>query len=93
MAWRLYVIPSIGTGARDDVYRPKYVEALGVNYSAMPYKRGVAFLVAADVSDEQDAALGKEADVERVSGDTRQIKDPDARALLTRAFRLGPITR
>jgi len=57
MAWHLYIIPAIGNGTKDDPRRPKYIQALGVEWSGMDYGFQPTFLAAADVDALQHAGL------------------------------------
>jgi hypothetical protein len=57
MAFRLYLVPAIGTGAPTDPRRPKYLSAMAVAYSGMDYGFQPVFLIAADLSPANDAAV------------------------------------
>lgn len=63
MAFRLYLVPQIGTGDARDQRRAKYISALGVPYTAMDFGFQPVFLVAADLSPANDAAVVANADV------------------------------
>ena len=68
MAWHLYIAPALGDGSKNDVRRPKYIADADppVSFSGMDYGFQPVFMVGADVSDAQDAALVALGDVRRV---------------------------
>jgi len=59
--YRLYITPSLGTGSDEDRWRPAYFD--GVAKAAMYYGGQMLFLVAADLTPAQDAAIIANADV------------------------------
>jgi hypothetical protein len=61
MAFRLYIVPAIGSGTPINPRRPKYFD--GFRYSGMDYGFQPIFLVAADLTAPQDAAIVANADV------------------------------
>ncbi len=63
MAFRLYIVPQIGTGTSTDPRRAKYIAALGVPYTAMPFGFQPCFCACADLSVANDAAVVANADV------------------------------
>lgn len=68
MAWHLYVVPGIGDGSKTDARRPKYIADADppVSFNALGYGFQPVYMVAADVSDPQDATLSGLADVRKV---------------------------
>jgi hypothetical protein len=62
MAFRLYIVPQIGTGTSQDPRRAKYLSALG-GASSMDFGFQPCFLVAIDLSPANDAAVVAHADV------------------------------
>lgn len=56
-----YVVPLVGTGARGDAFRPKYVPALGVQWLACDLPRHWV-IVWADATPAQDATIAANAD-------------------------------
>jgi len=63
MAFRLYIVPVIGTGSgRDDARRPKYFETLS-DWSAMDYGFEPVMVVGADLSVSDDASVSAQPDV------------------------------
>ena len=60
---RLYILPQIGTGAETDPRRAKYISAMGAAYTAMDFGFQPCFIVAADLSPANDAAITGNADV------------------------------
>jgi hypothetical protein len=66
MSWHLYLLPLVGTyGSYTDPPRPKYVEALHVNYGLVTYGEERIVICGADVTDPQDASIVANADVFR----------------------------
>lgn len=64
MAFRLYIVPQIGTGTSTDHRRAKYFSALvGADYLAMDFGFQPCFIVAADLSPANDASVTGNADV------------------------------
>lgn len=57
MAFRLYLVPKIGTGTSLDPWRVKYFDGFGIRPNAMHYGFQPVFLVAADLTPVQDASL------------------------------------
>lgn len=70
MAWHLYLLPVIGDGTRASPRKPKYLSPpwAPVDFGAQPI-----FLVAADVSDAQDAAIVANADARKVPDDLDSV--------------------
>jgi hypothetical protein len=66
MAWHLYLCPIIGAGTFTDQRHPKYISDLGVQWSMIDYGFQPFCLVAANVSDAQDAALVLNSDVTKI---------------------------
>lgn len=63
MAFRLYVVPQVGTGSPTDQRRAKYLSALGAPYTAMDFGFQPCFCAAADLSPADDASVVGNADV------------------------------
>jgi hypothetical protein len=63
MAFRLYLVPAIGTGTQQDPRRAKYLSAMSGYSGGMDYGFQPVFLTAADLSPANDAALVANADV------------------------------
>lgn len=60
MAFRLYIVPVIGTGTRTDPRRPKYFD--GLIWSGMDYGFEPWFVVGADLSPADDLTIGAQPD-------------------------------
>ena len=64
MAFRLYLVPVVGTGSSSsDARRPKYFDAFTSGWAANDYGLEPHMLVAADLSGADDASLTSNADV------------------------------
>ncbi len=63
MAIRFYLVPKIGTGANDNLFRPKYIADMGVTWQGLDYGGEDAYVVAADVTGAQHSTLTANADV------------------------------
>ena len=63
MANRLYIVPAIGTGTVTDRRRPKYIADQGFTWGGMDYGAQPIFLVGANLTPAQDAAIVANADV------------------------------
>ena len=61
MAFRLYIVPEIGTGTGRDPRRPKYFD--GKRWAGMDYGFQPVFLVAADLTGPEHTTLVANADV------------------------------
>jgi hypothetical protein len=61
MAYRLYLVPKIGSGIMGDAFRPKYFD--GLTWSGMDYGFQPLFLVAADLPGATDTAIVANSDV------------------------------
>ncbi len=72
MPWRLYLIPIIGDGSKNDPRRPKYIESVTSSWAMMDYGMQPAALVAADVDLTGNTFLAAQADVFRFPLDLDQ---------------------
>jgi len=73
-AWHLYLVPVIGDGKiRIDPRMPKYLTALGVQWSLVDYGFQPVALVAANVDSGTDTALQANADVTRIPDNLDQL--------------------
>jgi hypothetical protein len=64
MAYRLYIVPVIGTGVLSDPRRPKYISDIaGLTWAAMDYGFQPLYLAAADLTLTDDAAVIANGDV------------------------------
>ena len=87
-AWHLYLVPVVvvkdaqGQSSR----RPKYAEALKVEWKAIDFGAQPVMLVAADLSDAQDKAATANADVTRIPDNLDSIVTVAARASVQKAL-------
>lgn len=63
MTWRIYIVPVVGVGTRDDKRRAKYFSGSGISFGAMDYGLDPVMIVAADVTPEQHTTIAANADV------------------------------
>lgn len=63
MAYRLYIVPKIGTGVRTDPYRPKYFSDLNYNVGLLDYGMQAIYMASGDLSPTDDAFVAGKADV------------------------------
>jgi len=86
MTWHLYFIPIMGTGAKSDPRRPKYLTSLGVPWGMMDYGFQPVALVAADVDGATDISLSANADAHRLPDDLDQPIGATALAIIQNAL-------